>query len=186
MDLLANSWLWKTGMQNVNYDQNQFSHYKRLHHGRSNQKIHFSVTWKLFMVVTMLVGSENNWTVNISLMQISTAGKQTHHNIWLTNKTTPLWTFCVIIRNSVPPVDLGRAPTRTFERYMNEHCREWIYNCKQLQSIVSRFCGHYCACYCILRSKGIDMCRFLRYFTRDTGLNDVIAHELMCNVYYCT
>ena len=74
----------------------------------------------------------------------------------MTNKTTPLWTFCVIISNSVPPVDLGRAPTRTFERYMNELCREWIYNCKQLQSIVSRFCGHYCACYCILRSKGID------------------------------
>jgi len=89
MDLLANSWLWKTGMQNVNYDQNQFSHYKRLHHGRLNQKIHVSVTWKLFMVVTLLVGSENNWTVNMSLMQISTAGKQTHYSIWLTNKTTP-------------------------------------------------------------------------------------------------
>ena len=77
---------------------------------------------------------------------------------------------------------LGRAPTRTFERYMDEHCREWIYNRKQLQSIVSRFCGHYCACFCILRSKGVDMCRFLRYFTRDTGLNDVIVHELICNV----
>jgi len=77
---------------------------------------------------------------------------------------------------------LGRAPTRTFERYMNKHCREWIDNCKQLQSIVSRFCGHYCASFCILKSNGIDMCRFLRHFTRDTGLNDVIVHELMCNV----
>jgi len=77
----------------------------------------------------------------------------------------------------------GRAPTRTFERYMNEHCREWIYNCKQLQSIVSRFCGHYCACFCILRSRGVDMCPFLRYFTRDTGLNDVIVHDIViCNV----
>jgi len=26
---------------------------------------------------------------------------------------------------------LGRAPTRAFERYMDEHCREWIYNRKQ-------------------------------------------------------
>jgi len=70
--------------------------------------------------------------------------------------------------------------------YMNEHCREWIYNCKQLQSIASKFCGHYCACFCILRSKGVDMHRFthrfMRYFTRDTGLNDVIVHELICNV----
>ena len=32
---------------------------------------------------------------------------------------------------------LGRAPTRQFEHYMNEHCREWSYNCKQLQSITS-------------------------------------------------
>ena len=35
---------------------------------------------------------------------------------------------------------LGRAPTRVFERYMNEHCCEWIYS-KQLQNIASRFCG---------------------------------------------
>jgi len=77
---------------------------------------------------------------------------------------------------------LGRAPTRLFERYMNEHCREWTYNRKQLQSIISRFCGHYCACFCVLRSRGIDMCRFLRYFTQDTGLNDVVVHELMCSL----
>ena len=35
---------------------------------------------------------------------------------------------------------------------------------------------------CILRSKRVDMCRFLRYFTCDTGLNDIIVHELICNV----
>ena len=50
---------------------------------------------------------------------------------------------------------LGRAPNRLFKHYMNEHCREWIYNCKQLQSIISRFCGYYCVCFCILRSRGI-------------------------------
>jgi len=78
---------------------------------------------------------------------------------------------------------IGRAPTRTLECYMNEHRREWIYNCKQLQSIVSRFCGQYCACFCILRSRGVNMCPFLRYFTRDTGLNDVIVHDIViCNV----
>ena len=50
------------------------------------------------------------------------------------------------------------------------------------KSIISRFCGHYCACFCVLRSRGIDMCRFLRYFTQDTGLNDVVVHELMCSL----
>jgi len=39
-----------------------------------------------------------------------------------------------------------------------------------LQSITSRFCGHYCVCFCIVRSRGIDIRRFLRYFTRHTGL----------------
>ena len=71
---------------------------------------------------------------------------------------------------------LGRRPSATFERYMNEHCREWTFNCKQLQS---GFCEYYCAFFCILRSRGIDMYRFLRYFTRDTGLNDVVVHELI-------
>ena len=74
---------------------------------------------------------------------------------------------------------LGREPARVFERYMNEHCREWTFNRKQLQSITSRFCGHYCACFCILRSSGFHM---LRYFTDDTGLNDVVVHELICSI----
>ena len=77
---------------------------------------------------------------------------------------------------------LGRPPNRLFEHYMNAHCREWTYNCKQLQSITSTFCGHYCVCFCILRSSGIDMRRFVRCFTRDTGLNDVIVHELICSL----
>jgi len=37
---------------------------------------------------------------------------------------------------------MGLAPTRLFERYMNEHCCEWTYKRKQLQIITSRFCGH--------------------------------------------
>jgi len=32
------------------------------------------------------------------------------------------------------------------------------------------------------RSRGVDLRRFLRYFSRDTVHNDVIVHELMCNV----
>jgi len=77
---------------------------------------------------------------------------------------------------------LGSAPISVLERYMNEHCRLWIYNSKQLQSVASRFCGHYCVCFCIAESSGVNMCRFTDYFTRDTGLNDVVAHDLICSV----
>jgi len=37
---------------------------------------------------------------------------------------------------------MGLALIRLFERYMNEHCCEWVYNRKQLQSITSGFRGH--------------------------------------------
>jgi len=77
---------------------------------------------------------------------------------------------------------LGHVPTRQFEHYMNERCREWSCNCKQLQSIMSRFCGHYCACFSITRRRGVGMADFIRYFNRDTGLNDFIVHELICSV----
>jgi len=34
---------------------------------------------------------------------------------------------------------LGRVRIRQFEHYMSERCREWSYNCKQLQSITVEF-----------------------------------------------
>ena len=73
-------------------------------------------------------------------------------------------------------------PTAEFEHYMNKHCSKWTYNRNQLQSIASRFCGLYCACYCIVRSRNVDVTRFVRYFTNDTGLTDVFMHELMCRI----
>ena len=38
----------------------------------------------------------------------------------------------------------GQPPAANFEHYLNEHCSSWTFNRKQLQSVVSRFCGHYC------------------------------------------
>jgi hypothetical protein len=59
---------------------------------------------------------------------------------------------------------------------MRKHCAYWIYNKKQLQSIVSNFCGYYCVYYCLLRSRGIDMNKIVNSFTSDTGFNDVLVH----------
>jgi len=76
---------------------------------------------------------------------------------------------------------LGRRPNELFERYMNRHCASsWIFNDRQLQSVVSKFCGHYCTCYCICRNRGIDMRKFVSSFTSDTGFNDVLVHALIC------
>ena len=70
----------------------------------------------------------------------------------------------------------GRRPNVDFERYMNCHCVSWNFNDKQLQSVVSKFCGHYCIYFCILRSRGIDMRRIVRSFSSDTGLNDALVN----------
>ena len=66
----------------------------------------------------------------------------------------------------------GRRPNSVFERYLNRHCSSWIFNDRQLQSVASKFCGH----YCVLRDRGINMRKFISSFTSDTGLNDVLVH----------
>ena len=40
----------------------------------------------------------------------------------------------------------GREPGEPFFSFMNEQCRFWIYNDRQLQSVISSVCGHY-VCY---------------------------------------
>ena len=74
----------------------------------------------------------------------------------------------------------GRAPNAIFERYLNRHCWYWTFNDRRLQSIVSKFCGHYCIYYCVLSSIGIDMRRIVSSLTSDTGLNDVLVHGFVC------
>lgn len=73
---------------------------------------------------------------------------------------------------------LGRPPNEHFRRYMNRCCKYWFHNSKQLQSVVSETCGHYCIAYCIARGKGVNMNRFVSYFTRDTGFNDAVLRRV--------
>lgn len=75
----------------------------------------------------------------------------------------------------------GQSPNKVFEDYMNKHCCEWIFNSRQLQSIISSFCGFYCCFYCMFRCRGIDLFGVVRMFTNDTGFNDSIVHSFVCN-----
>jgi hypothetical protein len=75
----------------------------------------------------------------------------------------------------------GNPPNKHFEDYMNEHCCKWIFNQRQLQSIISSFCGFYCCTFCLLRSRGLDMNGIVSMFTNDTGFNDSIVHSFVCN-----
>lgn len=77
---------------------------------------------------------------------------------------------------------LGIHPKRSFERYLNNNCIDWNFNDKQLQSLVSRFCGHYCIYYCILKSRRVSLIEIIQAMTGDTGLNDYLIHRFVCNL----
>jgi len=70
----------------------------------------------------------------------------------------------------------GRRPNIDFVHYMNRHCVLWNFNDRQLQSIISKFCGYYCIYFCVR-----DMCKIVRSFTSDTGLNNVLVHAYVCS-----
>lgn len=74
----------------------------------------------------------------------------------------------------------GRPPDARFERYMNVNCRRWIFNNKQLQSLISTFCGYYCCVFVLLRSRNYDMRKIIAMFTNDTGFNDWLVHRFIC------
>jgi len=77
---------------------------------------------------------------------------------------------------------LGQPPTDTIQRYLNRCCLSWTFNTRQLQSVISRFCEHYCIYYCLLKSRGVDMPKIVASFTTDTAFNDVLVHKLVCHV----
>jgi len=69
----------------------------------------------------------------------------------------------------------GRAPPKTLKDYMNASCERWTYNSRQIQSVVSSFCGHYCIYFCMLRSRGLTMNEIVTSFSSDTGFNDCMV-----------
>jgi len=75
---------------------------------------------------------------------------------------------------------LATVSLKTFNAFMNRNCKRWIRSDVQLQSVISRFCGHYVTMYCILRSRGFDLPRITSFFTRDTALNDFLVHSFVC------
>jgi hypothetical protein len=75
---------------------------------------------------------------------------------------------------------LGQPPNKTVEKYMNRECLHWIRSSKQLQSIISRFCGLYVVFYACYRSIGFDLNTITSWFTNDTMLNCMLVHEFVC------
>lgn len=76
----------------------------------------------------------------------------------------------------------GQEPLPIFRRFLDRHCTTWIRNERQLQSVISRFCGHYVIFYCLYRCFGYTMRDIDNCFTTDTSLNDAIVHAIVCRM----
>src|SRR2546425_7720873 len=76
----------------------------------------------------------------------------------------------------------GQRPKRVFEHYMDKHCISWTFNKKQMQSLVSRFCGHYSIWYCIMKFRKVTLTELFNSMSIDTGLNDFLVHRFACRL----
>jgi hypothetical protein len=75
----------------------------------------------------------------------------------------------------------GRPPDAPFRTFLHRHCSRWIYADRHLQSVISRFCGHYCIFYCVHRARGKNLNAIANMLTYDTGLNDYLIHNFVCH-----
>jgi len=81
---------------------------------------------------------------------------------------------------------ISRAPPDAVQNYLNRWCGgadRWIYNDRQLQSVISRLCGHYCVYYCALRSNAISLREIVASLSKDTAFSDVLVHAFVCKYF---
>lgn len=67
----------------------------------------------------------------------------------------------------------------TFHKFLIKNCSRWSMNTKQLQSVVSHFCGNYVVMFCLFKYLNYSMNSIVDCFTNDTGLNDSIARDFV-------
>ena len=73
-----------------------------------------------------------------------------------THDTWCAYTSRTVMENILTPLDVDLMYV-VFEHYLNRYCSSWNYNDRQLQSVVSKFCGHYCI-YCYIFEVMVLIC----------------------------
>lgn len=74
----------------------------------------------------------------------------------------------------------GKPPCMTVRKYLDRWCKRWTYNDRQLQSVISTLCGHYCIYYCLLRNRKITMREIVDSLSKDTAFNDALIDAFAC------
>ena len=78
----------------------------------------------------------------------------------------------------------GREPGEPFLSFMYDQCRFWTFNDRQLQSVISSYCGHYVCYFGYRRCRGMNMNAIINLFGNDTALNDYLVHKFVCRNKY--
>jgi len=78
---------------------------------------------------------------------------------------------------------IDRVPPDSIRNYLDRWCGgadKWIFNERQVQSVINRLCGHYCVYYCVLRSNAISLREIVASLSKDTAFNDVLMQAFVC------
>jgi len=78
---------------------------------------------------------------------------------------------------------IGRALPDSIRNYLNRWCggaEKWIFNDHQVQSVISRLCGHYCVYCCALRSNAISLHEIVASLSKDTAFNEFLVQAFAC------
>ena len=69
---------------------------------------------------------------------------------------------------------LGNFSSKLEDFLLKRNC-DYVYNPKKIQADTSDVCGDYCILFSFFRSRGITFSEFLRFFTDDLNLNDIMV-----------
>ena len=75
---------------------------------------------------------------------------------------------------------MNRFQTKWFKPFLDVNCIRRTGNEKQLQSVISKFCGHIWIFYCLYHYREVDVCKVAKMFNKDTNLDDSIVYNLVC------
>ena len=66
-----------------------------------------------------------------------------------------------------------------FKTFLDRNCKDWSYNSRDLQSLGSNVCGHYCLYYLINRCKKISVKTILSRFSNNLRSNDRFVYQFI-------
>jgi hypothetical protein len=71
-----------------------------------------------------------------------------------------------------------------FKKFLNTHCKHYIFNKQRLQSDFSTLCGNYCCIYLHYKTLGMPMMNILKMFNKDNyTLNDIKLKQIFKQLF---